>query len=365
MIVKDEKDVIARCLQSVLPIIDSWVIVDTGSTDGTQEVIKEMLKNVPGKLYEHPWVNFGHNRQEALNLAKTKGDYLLFMDADDKLVFEPDFILPNLESDFYVIASKQNGKENLNIRLAKSTIDWKWEGAIHECLTTKNDIKGSILEGVKYIYIHDGARAKDPNTPLKDIALLKEAIKLEPKNPRHYFYLANTYLSMSQLKEALSYFEKRSQMGEYEEEVFYSLLMIGCIQNELHFDSQVVKNSLYKAHQFAPLRAEPLYYIAGKFIEKKDYEKGYQILNLAQTLTSDRSGCLYIEQWIYDYALLFQFAECARKTDRFQEGAKACTTLLKNPNLPDQIRVDTLSCLKALQEGLLQELDSILVEPSH
>jgi len=54
MIVKNESRVITRCLDSVLPVIDYWVIVDTGSKDGTQEIIKKHLKNIPGKLYERP-----------------------------------------------------------------------------------------------------------------------------------------------------------------------------------------------------------------------------------------------------------------------------------------------------------------------
>ena len=40
MIVKNESHVILRLLNSVAPIIDYWVIADTGSTDGTQEIIK-------------------------------------------------------------------------------------------------------------------------------------------------------------------------------------------------------------------------------------------------------------------------------------------------------------------------------------
>jgi len=39
MIVKNESEVITRCLKSVLPLIDYWVISDTGSTDGTQKII--------------------------------------------------------------------------------------------------------------------------------------------------------------------------------------------------------------------------------------------------------------------------------------------------------------------------------------
>ena len=71
MIVKDESRVIERCLASVLPVIDSWVIVDTGSTDDTKEKIKKFFDNVgiPGELHESKWVNFGTNRTEALELA--------------------------------------------------------------------------------------------------------------------------------------------------------------------------------------------------------------------------------------------------------------------------------------------------------
>src|SRR5580704_1601575 len=52
MIVKNESRVIQRCLDSVKHIIDYWVIVDTGSTDGTQNVIKDFMKDIPGDLYE-------------------------------------------------------------------------------------------------------------------------------------------------------------------------------------------------------------------------------------------------------------------------------------------------------------------------
>ena len=52
MIVKNEAPVIRRCLASVCPLIDSWVIIDTGSNDGTQEIIREYLRDIPGELHE-------------------------------------------------------------------------------------------------------------------------------------------------------------------------------------------------------------------------------------------------------------------------------------------------------------------------
>ena len=75
MIVKNEASVIRRCLASVRPIIDHWVIVDTGSTDGTQSIIREYLRDVPGELHERPWRDFASNRSEALQLARDRADY--------------------------------------------------------------------------------------------------------------------------------------------------------------------------------------------------------------------------------------------------------------------------------------------------
>ncbi len=69
MIVKNEAHVIQRCLATVRPIIDHWVIVDTGSTDGTQDIIRAAMADMPGSLVERPWVDFAHNRSEALRLA--------------------------------------------------------------------------------------------------------------------------------------------------------------------------------------------------------------------------------------------------------------------------------------------------------
>ncbi len=128
MIVKNERDVIVRCLNSVKPLIDYWVIVDTGSTDGTQEMIQAHMQDIPGELYERPWENFGYNRTEALELAKNKADYLLFIDADDYLVFEEGFQLTFLDKDLYTM---EHGTKFFSFQyphLVKTDLPWKYIG---------------------------------------------------------------------------------------------------------------------------------------------------------------------------------------------------------------------------------------------
>ena len=89
IIVKNEAKVITRAFDSVRGFVDYYCICDTGSTDGTQKVIKDYLYSydLSGVVHERPWVDFSHNRQEAFDLGSGKCDYIMTLDADE--VFAP------------------------------------------------------------------------------------------------------------------------------------------------------------------------------------------------------------------------------------------------------------------------------------
>ena len=133
MIVRNESKIITRLLETVLPIIDTYCICDTGSTDETKTIIKEYLdsKNIPGKIIEHPFKNFGHNRDYALKAAKDMADYLLFLDADMKLVIDPSFDKNLLTADVYSIRQGVPGFTYHNVRLLSTSIDAACVGSTH------------------------------------------------------------------------------------------------------------------------------------------------------------------------------------------------------------------------------------------
>ena len=87
MIVKNEEHVIERAMRSALQTMDTFCIVDTGSTDRTKELIQKVSDelNIKGFVYNRPWVNFGVNRTEALELARNHMDWAFMLDADDIL----------------------------------------------------------------------------------------------------------------------------------------------------------------------------------------------------------------------------------------------------------------------------------------
>lgn len=72
MIVRNESHVIRELISSLAHLIDYWVIVDTGSDDGTQDVTRQRMADleIPGELHERPRRDFGYNRTEAIELAR-------------------------------------------------------------------------------------------------------------------------------------------------------------------------------------------------------------------------------------------------------------------------------------------------------
>jgi len=69
MIVKNESTIITRLLNSVISLIDHYVICDTGSTDNTTQIIDDYFKdkNINGKIIHKPFENFGKTRSYSLS----------------------------------------------------------------------------------------------------------------------------------------------------------------------------------------------------------------------------------------------------------------------------------------------------------
>ena len=196
MIVKNESAVILRCLNSVVDYLDSYCICDTGSTDDTREKIREFFdsKGIKGKLLQHEWKNFGHNRSLAVQAAKGMGDYLLLMDAD--------FIFKVKNPDFkrkpYVASSmliKYDGildyRQPLMVR---GDLDWRYIGVTHEYIHCPNTTR-ALCDDFVFQHVGDGANKNDKFE--RDIAMLEDGLKEEPDNMRYWFYKAQSHKDLA------------------------------------------------------------------------------------------------------------------------------------------------------------------------
>ncbi len=348
MIVKNESEVIERCLGSLKDIIDYWVIVDTGSTDGTQDIIRKFLQDIPGELHERPWVDFGHNRNEALQFAKKKGDYLLFVDADEVLQMDNSFVLPHLNKDFYLMTVKiANDSKFARIALVNNALNWKWEGVIHEAILCPQAVTSEWLLGITNLCsLGGGARSKDPDKFLKDAQVLEKALEKDPENSRYVHYLAQTYFYAGKYDLSLKYYQKRVTMPGFDEDTFWAFLRIGMCQSCLKMPPEIIADSYLKAYHFRPTRAEPLYELAKLYRESGNPRLGYLISKLALTIPYPKEDTT-VAASIYEYALLVEFCNCAKMSNRPDgELIEMYENLIGNPHLPESWREQVKAHLK-------------------
>jgi len=336
MIVKDEAHVIKRCLDSVKPFIDSWTIVDTGSTDGTQELVKELLKDVPGELYERPWRDFGHNRSEAIELASPTADYMLFLDADEVFQAPSEFEWPELTGDAYLLQMGDGDNRYLREILASTSLTWRFVGVLHEYLTADRPYRSERLEG-PYVEGHfDGGRSQGRDLKAKyarDAQVLEDALKGDPENTRYVFYLAQSYRDSGEAAKALETYERRAAMGGWDEEVWYSLYQMAKLSEQLKWPEQAVTERFLKAFEFRPRRAEPLVHLASYYRQREKHALGF-IYAQAAVQIKQPDDMLFLDRSCYTWRPLDELAVATYWIGRHVESKLACEQLLSGEDLP-------------------------------
>ncbi|MDN3505321.1 MAG: glycosyltransferase [Rhabdochlamydiaceae bacterium] len=335
MIVKNEADVICNCLKSVKPYIDTWVIVDTGSTDGTQELIKNEMKDMPGHLYERPWIDFAHNRNEAMQLAQNKADYYLFIDADETLDIQDDSELLHLSDQFYTITVITEDAVGCRILLAKTDVEWEWRGVIHETLycnekQSSTDLKKVRLNALSLL----GARTKDPNKYKKDIAFIQSAIQKDPSNTRLHFYLATTYETDEQYDQAYMAYSKCSRLDVERDIEFFCLYRMAAMRECLHHKKEDIIKAYWRAYYCDPGRYEPLYHIAKYYFDDDNILLSYILCQRALLHREEYKPPLSIRSvGEYELDLLTALCEIGMK---FDSSVERLEQLLKKTLLPEE-----------------------------
>ncbi len=340
MIVKNEAQVIRRCLDSVRAVIDYWVIVDTGSTDGTQDIIRAHFKDVPGELVERPWRDFAQNRSEALELARPHGDYAFIIDADDELDLHAGFQLPKLSADAYQVDIQDTNICYQRTQFVSNALAWRYAGVLHEYLTCEGaGPTGSLPLTMRRN--HDGARRRDPSTYRKDVAVLEAALSAEADPfliARYTFYLAQSYRDSGQPENALQAYLRRADLGYWHEEIFVALVQAARLMEMLGHPGEDVLATYARAREVCPDRAAEALHGAARHCRLGDrFEEGYQQA-LGGLHQARPAGGLFVETWIYDYGLLDELAVCAYWAGRYAASLAANETLLALDSLPPDQR---------------------------
>lgn len=339
MIVKNEKDVIARCLSKVAPIIDTWTIVDTGSTDGTQDIVQETTKQlgIAGRLFERPWRNFGHNRTEAIQLARDHSDYLFFIDADEILELPADFKLPHLNKDAYAVTMANGDLRYSRTCLASTKLPLKYTGVMHEYLDPGKPIEPELLPGVLVWFTSEGARSKNPRKYHDDARVLEEGLKDEPDNLRYWYYLAQCWREAGEIDRAIHTYQHRAALRGWAEEDWHAMYQVAKLMERAAYPEGSVVNAYLKAFDYRPSRAEPLVWLARYFRIKKMWSAAKMVLVEAAKIPTSNDR-LFVEMDCYGWRRTDEFALVLYHLGDKDNAKKLWESLLAPNKLPsDQL----------------------------
>ncbi|MGW3496950.1 glycosyltransferase [Streptomyces sp. NPDC001020] len=336
MIVKDEAPVIRRCLESVRPLIDTWVIVDTGSTDGTQDVIRDVYGDLPGELHERPWKGYDGSRTEAIELARASADYLLFMDADDVMEMEPGFRVPELTRDGYRVAVHHGPLVHWRPALVSTRLPWRYVGVLHEYLECDAQFTLGTFEGAHILVVGGGARDRDEGGRekyLRDAEILQQGLAKEPDNARYVFYLAQSWRDAEEPEKALEAYDRRAAMGGWAEEVFCAHLYAARLAERLERPSAEVMDRYLRAYESRPSRAEALGDLARLCRAGRRWPLAHLFARQAARIPYS-SDTLFVEYGWYDWQALDELAVSAYWLGAYEESQSCCERLLEGGKLP-------------------------------
>jgi glycosyltransferase involved in cell wall biosynthesis len=304
MIVKNESKIITRLLQSVVGIVDTYCICDTGSTDTTKEIITDFFstRGISGEVFSEPFQNFGYNRTVAMQRAAGKADYLLLLDADMMLVVMPDFKKDDLKEGAYQITQQGGTLMYYNTRLIKSTIGATCVGPTHEYYSIPHGYQTVKLPTLSIRDIGDGGAKSDKFE--RDIRLLKGGLESEPKNGRYMFYLANSYRDNGKKEEAIEWYKQRIAVGGWAEEIWNSAYHIGTCYKDLKKDADAIYWWL-EAYNLRPTRAESVYQLVKHYRVTAKHALALQFYKLGSAISFPKDDVLFIEKDVYEY--LFEY----------------------------------------------------------
>ena len=308
MIVKNEAHIITETLTNILKYIDYWVISDTGSTDGTQDIIKTFFKEkgIDGELVEHEWTNFGHNRTLAFQAAYNKSEYVWVIDADDLIVGDLE-IPKNMEMDMYLL---KYGGTNLcypRAQIFNNRLKWEYKGVLHEFSRCVNKEKPTSLQISGNYFIDSrrlGDRNKDPQKYLKDANVLINAIenKIDPELVGRYtFYAGQSFRDCNDLENCIKYYRKRTEMKGWPEEIYVSYMEMGNAMIRLNYPKKDIVDAYMNGFKTLPLRAECLFFLSNYYMQNKDVENAYKTCKIASKIQNPTNLLLFIKTDIHIY----------------------------------------------------------------
>ena len=342
---RNEAKVMRRMLESVAPYIDYWVIQNNGSTDGTDDIVREFFREnpIPGHLYEveEGWVGFGWNRDHVLRTCQSLDhgcDWILKMDCDEQLAVDDDFdwsVLENTEVQAWNVTCQCGSTVYFRTWLWNAHMTWRFNHDLcHETIYCEDPDIGEQYQAqnldMKFRHIgshHEGQSWSTPSKFVSDGLLLEERLIRENSmltDWYHFWYVGKSYhdgyagnfmpLGMSQQREFC-----RRAIYNLREYVNHKVRLAPAPRDEMNYIAMIMMHDCYvfledhdsailcleQAHEFAPERNDHFVHRAEIYEKLGDWDR---MLEMTTCIMQPERVCpwpqyqLFIDRGMYhDY----------------------------------------------------------------
>lgn len=351
-ICKDESHVIEKMLNSVKSIVDLIVCNDTGSTDGTQDIIKKFGEenNIPTYVFERPFDDFEKSRNHAMQklrdvVAELGWDankiHGFWIDCDETMIIESNFNKNQFVNDLYMINTYIGQMKYTRNTFFRVSLPFRWYGPVHEFIVCdKKDITSGLAEGCKVDVKMEGASWKgNISAKYKSHAfVLEKYIDENRQDPRWIFYTAQSYHDSAsvpnnkeendeRLRRALKYYRERvSRLDGYPEEIFYSQFRVGTIMATIEEPWNLTHQECLKAYAMDPMRGEPIKTIIDYYLRVGEWHLAYLYTKFAKENFHGKNPypkrLLFVDEALYVWKFAEAHAAASFYTGRMDE-AKA------------------------------------------
>lgn len=364
IMIKNEADVIVETLQ---PYVDGgikrFLVLDTGSTDGTVEVVKNFFieHNIEqGYVAEQDFVNFAVSRNYAIECAEElfKDNCFLFMpDAEWYMQDVPGLIQfcheqsNSPENSFLVLLRHRSGSIEFHVqRLFRAHKNIRFCGVVHETINQVSFVKVPSSSYILWSPSDQGCE-KSRNRWQRDKDLLLNELELNPYDCRNSFYLAQTFDCLGDLKQAYHWYKHRTTLQGWDEENFMAYYRLAQVCQRMNNWDEALKYYL-AAYNMRSTRAEPLVKIAQHYWKQEKFALAYLFAARAVQIQYPTQDKLFIEKQTYDYARYDVLGCAAWYLQEYEVGKKAVEqALLAYNDLPHLLRNLNLYSQKLQEQG--------------
>ena len=320
-----------RCLASCASFFNEVVLTITGDNKACEEVALKYNAKVSHYVWENDFA-----KARNFNFAQVTGDWIVWLDADD-VVRGAEKIRENIEmadenkitgiSVMYNYAHDKAGKvtqQHWKLQMVKKGF-YEWKGIIHENLIGNGICQEASINDV--IRVHTATEKDSAESIQRNLVILNEAVKKEPDEPRHYFYLARCYLGVEDWESVILSVERYMELSGWKQERYEALNMMGEAYMRLGMYDDAIK-----VHTSATLELEdaPDAYIykARNYIHKEKWNEALTNLQIAELRDKDAVNLKH--NALYDHDLYVMSAICMLQLGMFTEAKKAVERAYKN-----------------------------------